>query len=52
MLHYVKDDDFPPDYKVVYDQNGWEVYYVRTIKEWLYAGSSNVAEVECWKEIE
>jgi hypothetical protein len=44
--------DFPPDYKVVYDQNGNRVYYVSKFGIWMYEGSSNVAEVKSWKEIE
>lgn len=52
MLHYVKEHDFPLDYEVVYDQNDDKVYYVSKLKLWIYDGTSNVAEVKWWKEIE
>lgn len=52
MIHYINKHDYPPDYKVVYDQNNNEVYYVSELKIWMYKGSSNVAEVIWWKEIE
>ena len=50
MIHYVNKHDYPTDYKVVYDQNDNEVYYVSELKVWMYGGSSNVAEVIWWKE--
>ena len=50
--HFVKYNDFPTDYKVVYDKNKNQVYYVSSLGIWMYADSSNVAGVECWKEIE
>lgn len=51
-VHFVKYGDLPSDYKIVFDQNNNKVYYVSELKLWMYEGSSNVAEVEKWKESE
>lgn len=52
MRHYIKEQDYPSDYEIVYDQNGNRVYYVNKLKLWMYEETSNVAEVKWWKEIE
>jgi hypothetical protein len=52
MLHYIKDGDFPLDRKIVYEQNGYKVFYDSFQGIFIYVGSNTEAEVECWKEIE